>query len=127
MPNPRSSACCLGWPTHGRDLKEPRPKLLFATSQDLSIRGGEGDMAMKVVTRDVFVNLLQTRGSEKLQQHLPRYDLEMILGRGQCVLHEGNLTPSTDWRPTTDNLVRRDRDVSTAGACAAALRGGYAM
>jgi hypothetical protein len=60
---------------------------------------------MKVVTRDEFVTLLQTRGSEKLQEHLPRYDVDMILGRGVCAVHEGNLSQSADWRLATDNLL----------------------
>lgn len=60
---------------------------------------------MKVVTRDEFVMLLRTRGSETLQKQLARFDLDMILGRGECAVHEGNLTASADWRLTTNNLL----------------------
>jgi len=60
---------------------------------------------MRVVTRDEFVTLLQTCGSEKLQQHLPRYDLDVILGAGKCAVHDGNLSQSADWRRTTTNVL----------------------
>jgi hypothetical protein len=60
---------------------------------------------VKIVPRNEFVNLLQTRGSKKLQEHLPRYDVDMILGRGECAVHEGGLTQSEDWRLVTPNLL----------------------
>src|SRR5262245_30517432 len=60
---------------------------------------------MKVVTRDHFVALLQTRGSPKLQHHLPRYDLDMILSRGPCAVHEGDLAPPADWRRAVHSLL----------------------
>ena len=60
---------------------------------------------MKVVTRDEFVALLHSRASAKLQPLLRRYDLDMILGRGECAVHEGDLSPTGEWRLTTANLL----------------------
>ena len=45
---------------------------------------------MKTVSRDEFVALLQSRGSAKLRDHLPRFDLDMIL-RGGAGTISGNL------------------------------------
>lgn len=60
---------------------------------------------MKIVPRDEFITLLHSRGSKKLRDHLPRYDVDMILGKGECAVHEGTLTQSESWRPGTRNLL----------------------
>lgn len=60
---------------------------------------------MKVVERDVFVALLKSRCSPKLLAQMQKYDLDMMIGRGECAVQEGDLTIATDWQPTVDNLL----------------------
>lgn len=60
---------------------------------------------MNVVTRDAFAALLQKHGSLDFQKQLSRFDLDMILGRGECTVHEGNLITSGDWRRAIDNIL----------------------
>ncbi len=60
---------------------------------------------MKTVSRDEFVALLLSRGSAKLQEHLPRLDLGMIIPTGECAVHEGDLVLPADWQRPVDNLL----------------------
>ena len=60
---------------------------------------------MKIVPREEFVALLKSRCSAKLREHLPRYDLSIMLGRGECAVHEGDLSLAGNWQPTVDNLL----------------------